>query len=113
MKKAMLWFLLAVFMVLEGFEEKGVMLFYETLGLTDVSDFHSPTINQFHDGFEVELGLATSLEHMDMRRRVVIGPEKELETVFAQDGGHGRFSSSGRIVPVNIWDRQSPQLGGM
>jgi hypothetical protein len=54
-------FLLAVFMILKSFEEEGVMVFYQTLGLADVGDFHATSINQFHERFGVELRLAASL----------------------------------------------------
>lgn len=76
-------------MILKGFEKKGVMLFYQTLGLADVGDFHPASINQFHERFEVELGLTAGLENVDVRRRVVVGSEEELEPVFSQDSGHG------------------------
>jgi hypothetical protein len=69
-------------MILKGLEKKGVVLLYQTLGLTDVCHFHTARVNQFHEGFEVELCLTASLKHMDVRGRVIVGPKEELETVF-------------------------------
>jgi len=78
-------------MILEGLEEEGVMLFNQTLSMADVGDFHAPSIDEFHHGFDVEFSCATSLHFSHS-----ILPQRSREAV------DGRECRENTLQPVHL-----------